>query len=617
MNEINIQEIVRYPSEYFGLPDQRRFPMYTKEELDGAVRNFNLCPEADKSTLVNAIKARIEALDLKVAFKGQLMRHFDVRKYPVAEATTIYEASNVGTLEPIVGAIPTKTQVLRKPIPAEEFNTLDDTHKLVTLVADEDIKVEENADGYGTTMTLSDRAKSFFEKELFDFNERNEIPTQVKNLIESIQDQTERYLDAVPYMVSYESVETALPADIITFINIILNTNTLSAEERGLRIGMLLKRGGLSYIIASIIIGLLDRSDCADIATTIVNYLKVDDGTSNYSELISILGREYSPEELEATENPVTITPGFPEKIKEQILEKEIPEGIEEVFRSLCQQEKDLRGVNHLIVYEILRSDHPEYGLFSHPDTYDYLWVVADHTVYCARAYIDLATYTINVYMYPLFIFDDEYNMEITMAYRKLFGEFDPYELYLTHMKIEYIENMNSMFRTDTVDDIVGESASVFDDFKLDVLNAINSDRNTLTRELLQNIDCNRSGHPYLSREYILEYTQRLLEYSRGVTLDGDTSIESMKNLACDILYAIVMIHRVGCDTEDINTIESGLRGSFRHIHTILVKHLPGFRIVDYMIQQYNERSRKEGDTFGIELDPKELAVTYRSIISI
>ena len=93
MNEINIQEIVRYPSEYFGLPDQRRFPMYTKEELDGAVRNFNLCPEADKPTLVNTIKARIEALDLKVAFKGQLMRHFDVRKYPVAEATTIYEAS--------------------------------------------------------------------------------------------------------------------------------------------------------------------------------------------------------------------------------------------------------------------------------------------------------------------------------------------------------------------------------------------------------------------------------------------------------------------------------------------------------------------------------------------
>ena len=252
------------------------------------------------------------------------------------------------------------------------------------------------------------------------------FPTQVKNLIESVQSQTERYLDAVPYMVSYESVETSLPDDIITFINIILNTNTLSAEERGLRIGMLLKRGGLSYIIASIIIGLLDRSDCADIATTIVNYLKVDDGTSNYSELISILGREYSPEEMEATENPVTLTPGFPEKIKEQILEKEIPEGIEEVFRSLCQQEKDLRGVNHLIVYEILRSDHPEYSLFSHPDTYDYLWVVADHTVYCTRAYIDLATYTINVYMYPLFIFDDEYNMEITMAYRKIFGEFDP-----------------------------------------------------------------------------------------------------------------------------------------------------------------------------------------------
>ena len=222
---------------------------------------------------------------------------------------------------------------------------MDDAHKLVTLVADEDIRVEENADGYGTTMTLSDRAKSFFEKELFDFNERNEIPTQVKNLIESIQAQTERYLDAVPYMVSYESVETALPADIITFINIILNTNTLSAEERGLRIGMLLKRGGLSYIIASIIIGLLDRSDCADIATTIVNYLKVDDGTSNYSELISILGREYSPEELEATENPVTITPGFPEKIKEQILEKEIPEVLKR-----CS----VLYVNRKKIYEVL-----------------------------------------------------------------------------------------------------------------------------------------------------------------------------------------------------------------------------------------------------------------------
>ena len=89
-----------------------------------------------------------------------------------------------------------------------------------------------------------------------------------------------------------------------------------------------------------------------------------------------------------------------------------------------------------------------------------------------------------------------------------------------------------------------------------------------------------------------------------------------MKNLACDLLYAIVMIHHIDTDT-DIYNIESGLRGSFRHIHMILLKRLPGFRIVDYMIQQYNERSRKEGDTFGIELDPKELAVTYRSIISI
>ena len=82
--------------------------------------------------------------------------------------------------------------------------------------------------------------------------------------------------------------------------------------------------------------------------------------------MISILGREYSPEELEATENPVTITPGFPEKIKEQILEKEIPEVLKRYSVLYVNRKKIYEVLTILIVYEILRSDHPEYGLFSH-----------------------------------------------------------------------------------------------------------------------------------------------------------------------------------------------------------------------------------------------------------
>ena len=90
--------------------------------------------------------------------------------------------------------------------------------------------------------------------------------------------------------------------------------------------------------------GLLDRSDCADIATTIVNYLK-SMMVLVITLIDSILGREYSPEELEATENPVTITPGFPEKIKEQILEKEIPEVLKR-----CS----VLYVNRKKIYEVL-----------------------------------------------------------------------------------------------------------------------------------------------------------------------------------------------------------------------------------------------------------------------
>ena len=39
----DITDIYLYPSEYFGLPDQRRFPMYTQEEVEGCIRFFDLC----------------------------------------------------------------------------------------------------------------------------------------------------------------------------------------------------------------------------------------------------------------------------------------------------------------------------------------------------------------------------------------------------------------------------------------------------------------------------------------------------------------------------------------------------------------------------------------------
>lgn len=113
LTDWNFDAICRYPEEYFGLPDQRRFPMYTKEELMFSIEHFLVANQEERAILAKNLTERAHILGIGLEPKGQLSFYFKNDVY--IKESYMNEASNFGTIEPIVGAVPV-TQVPLKPI---------------------------------------------------------------------------------------------------------------------------------------------------------------------------------------------------------------------------------------------------------------------------------------------------------------------------------------------------------------------------------------------------------------------------------------------------------------------------------------------------------------------
>lgn len=430
----DIHDIYRYPTEYFGLPDQRRFPIYTQEEVEGSIRFFDLCEEGYKNTLAKNIGRRLSELGLteSIQFKGKLMRYFDVRKYGTKKGPIqVMEASNVGTLEPIVGATNGGTQVLSKKLPTEEFNSLDDTRKLQTLIANGNIRtVIDDEDKH--SLAIDDVAKEYLMRDNLDFSQRLDavdesvFPTIYPILRESLN-QASLQLEATPFMVSYEGYYD-YPTEYQAYIKMISATPGMSARERADKIIALLYNGGMANIINN----LLERNiGDGEVVQMVVNALRQPADYMEYKTISILLGSAMTDEVKNYIENvaPSLQTKGFPELLVSFIQRLSIPIGLpyaiyEYTYKAINTDHPSNAVLSaHLLLMDSEPSDI-EYYIERETDGLDnqfWLYNSRNGLCYYARSYVDLASQAIFIVKYPLIsIFEGR--VEITDEYREVSG---------------------------------------------------------------------------------------------------------------------------------------------------------------------------------------------------
>ena len=104
MNIISFEGVWRYPSEHFALPEERRLPIYTLEETLFSASLLPYCEKEKRRSIATKIEQRLEQLEYPIRPLGELAYYFKLSESLDAHAI---EASNFGTIEPIVGAQPT------------------------------------------------------------------------------------------------------------------------------------------------------------------------------------------------------------------------------------------------------------------------------------------------------------------------------------------------------------------------------------------------------------------------------------------------------------------------------------------------------------------------------
>lgn len=430
----NINDIYRYPTEYFGLPEQRRFPIYTQEEVEGSIRFFDLCEEEYKNALAKNIGRRLHELGLteSIQFKGKLMRYFDVRKYGTKEGSIqLMEASNVGTLEPIVGVTNGGTEVLSKKLPTEEFNSLDDTRKLQTLIVNGNIRtVVDDEDKH--SLVIDDIAKEYLMRDDLDFSQRLEsvdesvFPTIYPILRESLN-QASLQLEAFPFMVSYESYYH-YPIEYQAYIKMVTTTPEMTAREKADKIIALLYNGGMVNIVNNI----LERSNCdGKVTQMVIDALRQPADYMEYKTISILLGSAMTDDIKNYIENvaPSLQTKGFPESLADFIHHLAVPAGlpyiIYEYTYNTINYDLTANAVlsAHLTLMQSEPSDIEYYIERDACDLGNQFWLYNRRTGLCyyARSYVDLSSQAIFVVRYPLISISED-TIEITNEYREVSG---------------------------------------------------------------------------------------------------------------------------------------------------------------------------------------------------
>lgn len=121
MAKLNAKERKSLPDSLYGLPEDRKYPMPDESHVRSAIRFFSSCPDGKKKELAKNINRRAKELNMKLLCDGPFMRYIspDVKATKEDHVCIITDASNIGTLSPIVGGIDQSTVLRFDPTSGE------------------------------------------------------------------------------------------------------------------------------------------------------------------------------------------------------------------------------------------------------------------------------------------------------------------------------------------------------------------------------------------------------------------------------------------------------------------------------------------------------------------
>lgn len=203
----------------FGLIDKngkRSFPMPDKEHVLQAIRMFKYCPKGKEKELAANINKKAKEYKMKIHAKGAFVKYISPDVMSLSK-----EASNVGTLEPIVAG----NEYQDIHIPALE-DKMSDNDKIIALMANKKIKntVHLTKEGFKQyTWEIDDEYKNYFNSVYENMNPTVFYPTtesvvKIFNTVESdmkLQDDiiymtssyTDDFSDRVNEAFSRENIE--------------------------------------------------------------------------------------------------------------------------------------------------------------------------------------------------------------------------------------------------------------------------------------------------------------------------------------------------------------------------------------------------------------------------
>lgn len=111
MAKLTTKERKSLPDSAFGIPSRRAFPLIDAKHVRSAIRFFNDASPKERPILAKNILAKAKKYGVKINPSSKLARYAPVT---MLSSSGVKEASNIGTLSPIVGGIPQETQILRQ-----------------------------------------------------------------------------------------------------------------------------------------------------------------------------------------------------------------------------------------------------------------------------------------------------------------------------------------------------------------------------------------------------------------------------------------------------------------------------------------------------------------------
>ena len=198
--KLKAAQLKKLPDSEFGLIDKngkRSFPMPDKAHVLQAIKMFKYCPKGKEKELASKINQKAKEYKMKIHAKGAFMKYISPDVMSLSK-----EASNVGTLEPIVST----NDYQEIHIPAIE-DKVSDSDKVIALMANKKIKntVHTTTEGFKHYKWEIDNSyKDYFNSIYNNVDNRNNIFPTTENFtktfngIESIMENK----DDVLYMTS-------------------------------------------------------------------------------------------------------------------------------------------------------------------------------------------------------------------------------------------------------------------------------------------------------------------------------------------------------------------------------------------------------------------------------